>query len=321
VAFETGTATSVNDFFQKLSTFAQANGWTEDHSDYVTNRRLSIHRNNTFVQFNWDPAASANVGIYQSTAFTGAGTAPGNHTGDSGQGVVSNTNATIATGRFVALVNTTMTYWFFEDDFYLHCVAETSAGVAVHFGMGLLDKFGDNWTGGDYAYGHKNGASGSASNSAIQADASYLLDALCTSNAFMASLKMTGIPSQAVGTWGIVGAVTSPGTDRGGTARSKVYGGYRGNGLARSIGRIGSSNAQGLVAMYPIGVLAQTSTSDLYFLGTLPDVRGINIQSFALGDTIVIGGDDWLVFPSRVKGEFNSTSTSKYQGIAYKKVP
>jgi hypothetical protein len=91
--------------------------------------------------------------------------------------------------------------------------------------------------------------------------------------------------------------------------------------MARAFGRIGSSNAQGLVPGYPITCFAQTGASDLYFLGSMPDVRGINIQYYVGGDTITIDGDDWVMFPSRIKGEFNSSGTSKYQGMMYKKVP
>lgn len=322
MAFENGIATSIIDLFQKLSTFAVANGWTEDHSDYVTNRRLQIHRSTLYTQFNWDPATPANVGIYHSTGFTGSGTAPGNQAGDSGQGVVSNTNATIATGRHVALDNDSNQYWFFEDDTYIHIVVETATGTYAHFGMGILDKFGDNWTGGEYAYGVKQGSL-NAANGAIDPAGSYLLDAL-TNNAnlaFMASLHMSGIPNQAAGVWGVVGVATAPGNDRGGTARSKVYGGYRGNTMARAFGRIGSSNAQGLVPGYPITCFAFTSTADLYYLGAMPDVRGLNIQYYVGGDTVTIGSDDWIVFPSRIKGEFNSSGTSKYQGMMYKVVP
>lgn len=321
MSYEASQSTSMIDFFTKLSTFAVANGWTEDHSDYVTNRRLAIHRSTVYVQFNWDSATPANVGVYQSTGFTGSGTAPGNHTGDSGQGVVSNTNATIATGRHVALDNDTNNYWFFESDTYLHAVVEVTSGVFAHFGMGILSKFGDNWTGGEYAYGVKQGSL-VASNGAIDAAGSYLLDGLTSNSnvAFMASLKMSGIPNQGASTWGVVGgAITTPGNDRGGSARSKVYGGYRANTMARAFGRIGSSNAQGLVPGYPITCFAQTSTSDLYYLGSMPDVRGINMQYYVAGDEVTIGGDTWVIFPSRQKSEFN-TAGSKYQGIMYKKV-
>ena len=338
MAFQTGQSTSMIDLFQKLSLFATTGGagppgWTENFSDYSTNRRLFLSKSTLFISWNWDPATPANVGIYQATGFINGTTAPGNHTGDSGQGIVSNSNATLATGRFIPLDDDTNTYWFFEHDTYLHVVVQTSTSpiTFAHFGMGILNpKFGDNWTGGEYCYGHKNTASVSASNNAIQSDATYLLDGLLsTSNlAFGASLKMSGIPNQGASIWGIsfagvadVGAGgDSAGTDRGGSARSRVYGGYRGNGLGRAVGRIGSSNAEGLVDMYQINAFAQTTASKLFFLGTMPDVRGINIQYFSGGDEVVIGGDTWVLFPSRIKGEFNSASTSKYQGIAYKKV-
>ena len=37
MAYETGTATSHDDFFTKMATFIEANGWTRDEFDAVTN--------------------------------------------------------------------------------------------------------------------------------------------------------------------------------------------------------------------------------------------------------------------------------------------
>jgi len=61
--------------------------------------------------------------------------------------------------------------------------------------------------------------------------------------------------------------------------------------------------------------------TNFYFLGFMPDIRGMNIGQFAPKDTVVIGSDTWQVFPSSQKTTAAVTNASKNQGIAYKQVP
>ena len=210
MAYSIGTATNIGDLFTKLSSFAQAQGWTED---YAASDRLFLHKSTVYVAYRWDSGAPLNVGIYHALGFTSSGTAPGSHTDDSGQGAVSGTDATIAAARSVLLVNSSMAYWFMAGTTYLHVVVRLATNDYRHFGCGILNpKIGDAWTGGEYCYGWRwNAASSDVSNLAVRTDSSMLLDALGTEPAFAGSLHLESIPNQAAGKWGLVGATLSGG--------------------------------------------------------------------------------------------------------------
>jgi len=326
----TGTANDIPDLFTQLATFAQAHGWTKDSSG-VNTERLFLHHTASatcYTSFRWDSGAPQYVGIYHALGYINSSTAPGSHTNDSGQGVISGTNATIGTGRHAKLTNAPMPYWFFQSDanaatHYIHCVAQVADGECVHFGFGAISKVGDLWTGGEYAYGSAYKAT-DTHGSAVNSDSSYLLDGLCDSSSgapFRASLHIEGIPGQAVGKWGVVGnfASANAGTDRGATARTKTLGGFRGGAIARAFGRIGSNNQLGLVPIYPIAAATLTEADAVIrILGEINDVGGMNIQAYELGDTMLIGADTWYVFPTKKKSGDNVTGSTYYSGIAYR---
>lgn len=337
VNFSTGTATSVSDMMTKLSTFAVANGWTQD---YAASDRLFLHSRvvpdmaRVYVAFRWASSIPVNVAIYHALGFTTSSTDPGNHTNDSGQGVISGVDATIPNGRHVPLVNGSMTYWFFEQhdsaanyNDRLNVVVKVATNDYRHFGCGGLNKTGVGWTGGEFAYGWRwNDASSDVDDLAIRADSNMLLDGLGTEFAYGASVHMENFPNQEgglSGKWGVCGNVFSagPGNDRVGIARTQLFGGFRGGGIAREF-PWQSNNQAGLVPLYPITVHANVNgAGDLYFLGTMPGVRGVDLAFFAPEDTITIGAETWMLFPSRARGVWDgSTKTTLYQGIAYRRV-
>lgn len=324
MSYEAGTATNIADLFTKLSTFAVANGWTQDHA---ASDRLFLTRSTCSVAFRWSTTTPTCAGVYQHTAFISSGTDPGNHTNDSGQGNISGTNATLLTGRHVPLVDSTMRYWFFEFDTYLHIVAEGAGTLtAAHFGFGILDKRG-TWTGGEYAYGWRIDPAGGTGDSAIRSASTHLLDGLAAAVAtrpFVATVHCEGLPNQtASGKWGLAwgGVIADTSTDRGGTARESLQGGFRGGPVARTFGRHGGSINSGIVPIYPVGVWYDDRTlARWHELGWMLDVRGVNMRNFAFADEIAIGADTWVVFPSRYKTSVSSSGSTRNQGIAYKKV-
>lgn len=325
MSYENGTASDIADLFSKLKTFATGTPGWNDSSLTPTTDRLGLDDGSTYVQFRWDTSTPANVGIYQSLGITSAATDPGNHTDDSGNGAISGTNSVLDDERHVALVDSSMLYWFFEDDSYIHVVAETNSTPPesyAHFGFGAITKVGD-WTGGQYVYGWRKDPAGGSSDSAVRVLSSMLLDGAADSsapgdmNGYVATLHIEGLPNQtASGKWAIVwGDIGSEGTDRGGTGRDTVQGGFRGGPVARPFARFSSNSEKGLSHFYPI-TLWYREGSNAYYLGEQPDVRGVNIEFFAPGDELVIGSDTWVIFPSHRK---DSTGT-RFQGIAYKKV-
>ncbi len=320
MAFETGTATSISDLFTKLSTFAVANGWTEDHA---ASDRLFLHRNTVYVAFRWASASPVHVGIYQALGFISSGTNPGAHTDDSGNGAVSGTDNVLDDERNVNLVDSTMTYWFFEDDVYIHVVAEVSTGVYRHFGFGEIAKLG-TWTGGEYCYGWRLDPTVASSTGAVLAGTSMLLDGLAgggTMNGYAATIHIEGAPGEGGSSkWGVIwgNPGVSVGNDTGGNARVYVQGGFRSGPHAVPFGRFSGQTTEGLIPAYPIHVWYKNpSTADYYPLGYMEGVRGVNIRYIAPEQEVVIGSDTWVFFPTEQKTSLRTDN----QGIMYLKVP
>ena len=325
MVYDAGISADIADLFSDLATFATGSpGWTDD--GLTGGNRLGLHKNNVYVQFRWDGSTPANVGIYQSLGIVAVGTDPGLQTDDSGNGAVSGTNATLATERHVPLVNSSMNRWFFEDDNYIHIVAETSSGEYRHFGFGELLETGDaDYTGGEYIYGwlyDLAGAGGSGS-SALRLDSSHLLDGRASGtglNVRVATIHIEGLPGQAgVTKWGVVwGSNSTQGNDTAGNPRSFVQGGFRAGPYARALGRFSSDPSEkGLLHFYPIRCFYREG-SNVRDLGTMPAVAGCNIEFFEGGQEVSVdgGSETWVVFPSKVKQAVGS----RHQGIAYQKV-
>lgn len=324
--YETSQATNIADLFGKLYTFATANGWTGDENGATV---VALTKGTCSVAFRWASSSPTCAGVYQHLTYTSSATDPGNHTNDSGQGSVSGTDATLLAGRHVVLPNSSMQYWFFEDDTYIHVVVETATGRFAHFGFGILDKLG-TWTGGAYSYGNRHDQLGGTSDLAVRPLLSYLLDGAAgvssptTVRPFCATIHMESMPNQtANGKWALAwaGGNANTGTDRATVARANVQGGFRGGPVARSFGRYGGAPSNGLVPMYPIVCYYDDpSNARWYEIGRMPDVRGFNVKYYSGGDEIVIGADTWVVFPARYKTIISSAGGTRNLGIAYKKV-
>lgn len=336
--FESSQFTSTDDLIRtKLNTFLLAHGWLQDESALG---RYAAHVDSLFMSFRWDTAISTgehNVGVYHALGWVAA-TDPGNHTNDSGQGVVSGTNGTGSTqiggGRNADVDNGTHTYWFFLQDSapkHVHVVVEHAAGVAYrHFGMGHLSKLG-TWTGGEYAYADRHSSVGGTS-AAMLADSTTLLDGFASGTAihngttigrsYLASVHMEGMPGQvANGRWGLCWDGGTPAlNDRGSPAAARAWvagGGFRAGLVAAPHARPRSTPLQGLIPLYPISPLYKHLTLEqLYPIGTMPNIRGINVANYAGGDVVTVGAESWVVFPARQKGAHPGT---RNQGIAYRK--
>ncbi len=335
MAFETGQAADIPDLIAKLSTFLQANGWTEDQRDN-TAKQFAFHKGTVYFSGRWGSDTANIMSLHQALGYTG-GNAPGNHPNDSGQGynaTSSQTRTNLFTERNVDFVGTGPypNYWFFEKDAspaYIHVVVEVSTGLFVHFGSGTLSKFGD-WTGGEYLYGHYHP---STNNNELLGDSSIGLDGLGNSTSSTdedryATLHIEGLESQAVsGKWGVVWARdTSLGTDTAAVARAFIQGGLRGGPIASDFGFFAGSPTTGLIPGYPIalwhvnGDVGVGTGTKVRLLGYQADVRGVNIRHFSPAQVVPYGGDDWLVFPMSLRDINSVARGSGYLGIAYKKV-
>ncbi len=326
MAYSNGTSTTMQNLFDNLSTFAVANGWTQDHA---AAGRLFLTKSTCSVAFRWSTTTPTVAAVYQHTAFIAAGTDPGNHTLDSGQGAISGTDATLAADRRVDLPNTTMQHWFFEGDDYIHVVVEASAGVAYrHFGFGILDKFG-TWTGGAYSYGQRHSNDGGTGTLAVRADSASLMDGLSNGTEvdnFQATLHISGLPSQGTSVWGLVSGGIPTTNDRAGNLRHWIVGGFRCGPTTGPLGRFSGTPLQGILPLTPLNLFyRRPSASILNPLGTMPAVAAVNMKNYVGGQEVAVGGDTWVLFPTREKGSgaagTGTGNGTRNQGIAYLKNP
>lgn len=336
MAYENSTAADISDLMTKLSTFATANGWTLNESG--SDRRF-LSKNNVYVSFRWATTSPTAVAIYQATGYA-AGPAPGSQANDSGNGYVPGTfnDANVKTSRYVPMTNSSMTYWFFENDAspaYIHVVVTldgTASNKFAHFGFGELTKQG-TWTGGEYAYGQYVPTSNQGNDIANTSEQfSCVLDgglgasSPTTYRTFAATLRMENLPGQAASTrWGVVYGGDTPGTDRSGSnVRYNIQGGFRAGPVAATFARFMTTSTTGLTAMYPINLYYDrglvSSVRQWYPLGYMADVRGIDITNYSEGQELTVGADTWVVFPASYKIAVSSVNATKNTGVAYKKV-
>lgn len=343
MGFINESVSSMSDFISKLDTFLVSEGWTSDELN-LAGGEWAISRGTIFLQARWDTGTPNYLGIYHSLGFISTATLPGNQTDDSGNGAISGTDATLQTQRGTFITNTPVQYWAFTSTgapHYFHIVVQQDSNPDfLHFGSGLLDKIGD-WTGGEYAYGHRQ-QTGFTNSVAILPGSSILLDGLSADagapqpsnmEEYVATVHVEGLPNQVgggSGKWGVTmgnqgGA--NLGTDRAAVARNRLIGGFRGSMIARAFGRFAATGVEGLIPMYPIAVWYEDVTNVtvvlpvLMLLGYQQDVRGVSIENFVGGDIVDIGGDDWYLFPTQRKFISGAlTNTSGYQGIAYRRI-
>lgn len=322
----------MSDFASKLDAFAVANGWTQDEFNASTGR-FALSRtdgdDDVFVSFRWDTSNAQTLAIYNALAWTGS-TDPGAHTNDSGNGVISGSQASLGGGRGMFLTSASQ-WWGFANDHYVHFVVEIDAGgpVYIHGGFGVLDKIGD-FVGGAYAYGYRH-VSGVSSFVAVHQDTSVLLDGVANGagdQGFFATVHIEGLQNQlggGSGMWAVScgnQGVLDLGNDRAAVARSKIQGGFRGGPIPAAMGRFSGTQSESHQPMYPmLSWYVDTTTGDTHPLGFQKDTRGINIANWVAGDVINIGGENWQVFPTRRKWLSGAlTATSGHQGIAYRQV-
>lgn len=344
MAFTNQLTTSTADFFSKLDTFLTANGWTV-HRDAVAGE-FAADKNPTgsvWVTFGaqWDTSNAQYVGIYQwhgqtydTTGVTGS--VPYDQDDDSGNGAASTTNATLGGQRsvnFGATGTGVEEMWVFEDTNYFHCVIRRDTNIYEHFGAGYLSKTND-WTGGEYCYGHRRDVTFSAGRGVEQRTAMILLDAITADDSgasfnnaeeWVATLHIEGMDDQTTEKWGVVMGTTQPsanlGTARNADGRIHVLGGYRGSFLPSALGMYAGSIGRGLVPFVPVlvGHWNRTTNDIRWPLGQMEAVAMCSIRNFTAEQEVVVGGDTWVVFPAYQVGA-SAAGQSRNLAVAYKQV-
>lgn len=330
MAFQTGTSTSIENLLTQLSTFLQANGWTEEFFNTITADVGSIgfSKNSIFVSFQYTEATDGGVmAVYQATAADPSPTTdPWTATGDSGNGNQTNTPASFDLGRSVNLfAGPHTTFFFFENDSapaYVNIVVEVDAGRYRHFGFGEIDKIGD-WSGGEYVFAHK----WDQNSSRIDDPRSGFHDIGIDANTFQAqaaTMRVSGYPGEPdVATEWANFIDGNAGNDSAGNPRWEAIGGWRGSREFSAFHgiRISLGSAYKPLIPVPLELLDRGPAPDLVRrVGFQADVRMVNIANIDPGQVINIAGDDWYFFPW-VRKQFlkNNTEESWNAGVAYRR--
>lgn len=338
MAFQTGTSSSIENLMTQLSTFAQANGWTQDGftAEGANGGRLLLSKNAIFVAWVWFEATDGGVMACAMNTSNDDTADPWLSTGDDGA-MYSNPDgfpASIDSRRCVnQFAGPHVAYWFFENDSnpaYIHVVVEVDTNRFRHFGFGELEKIGD-WAGGEYSYGHF-WAQGTTSidDPANGAHAYGLGDGGSPNNTnYAASMKAQGLDEMIAldggSTWMMLnGAGSWPASiDRAGTDRGRGMGSSRQGGAGSGFAHYRLSQLTAFKPLIPQPVfMANTSLApdQVMLLGTQPDVRMVNMANIEPGEVLTVAGEDWYCFPWVVKKrDLDNTEESWNAGTAYRR--
>lgn len=143
MAYQTGTAKTLNELLTKLAEFAQTQNWVIDKA---ANNEIYLHNNVGF----WSCGLDGDSNLFLTYVNTGFNKSkivsdqPGTSKKNAYQEVNTATSQ-LHNGNYVS-------YDFFGTSQYLHIVVQIEANKFRHFGFGILDKEGV-YVGGQYAFG------------------------------------------------------------------------------------------------------------------------------------------------------------------------
>ena len=313
MAYETASASSVNDLIDKLRIFALANGWTVDFngsSGLGTGIAVLLHKGGVYVGFATNTATGTSedpgprVLTYYYTGPYSSGSGPLAQAGHSGT-----TDTNNMPGPFQA-------YHFFASGTYLHVVVEVAPGSFRHFGVGVLEKAGSVTT-GVYAHG------------------SFWNYATVYVSSFLSSFNSMPFDDQAynnVAKSTVIRCDSDAISPRHGrvvdSASGSVCGGYRRSSAGTNsaayvsgLAHFGPSALTGRAPLLPLFCSVFRPSGNLSIIGAPPDLRAVRIDNIAPGELITLGPDDWKVFPAIRKNGVSGQENSNAYGYAYRVVP
>jgi len=332
MAYETGTATGPEDLLDKLFTFAATNGWTINEA--TTGSQGHMTRGTISLGFYY---TSSILKLYPSTGYTSTSpvTLPDVQAGVAYNDTLATTNTGITVNEMTGPYDA---YYFFESDTYMHVVVLTNNNRYRHFGCGLMVQAG-SFNGGAYFTGHDHSQNASYignpdSGEHMQPYSGYTPNTGTYQGMWVHGRKATSPETALSGAphadtkWY---AARNPNyTDGDGVEVGELQiSGTMANRSA-SVLSVGPSLFNGFTPLVPINLFinddtptSPTTPEQIYPLGSVPDVRCVNIQGFTDGQQVTIGSDIWFVFPVSKRG-IDVTSPLEERtgnhGLAYKKV-
>lgn len=301
MAFENGSATSMADLLSKLRTFISTNlAWTENNFDGTN---LQVSNGNSYFNLRATTTLSTDTSLTNGGPGIGGVPSTGYDAGaawDEQPGAAVNRQY-VALGTFAE--NSVPEYWFFTDDSsYVHVVAFSGIGtVYTHLSFGDVTKFG-TFTGGTYMASGSIFDNGSAESrifgNAFGGAFIVRADIDSTTNFWYGSQNPDNEAGQGAGEGrSVLGIMNDLDT---------FY--------AALLTRGNAHDGKGV--LLPVWVAVERTFSDRYSpLGLFKDVKALNLGKAIPGTSMVLGSDEWVLFPS------NSQAHISDYGIAYKKIP
>lgn len=290
--YETGISTGPADLLSKLNTFAVANGWT---NGAATGGNV-LSKNGVYCGLTTDADeifARGALGYNGSNAWNA-------QTNNSGLTVAIN----CGTGPFTA-------YHLFAGDElgceYLNLVVEYAAGRFRHLAIGQMIKHG-SYTGGTYVDGVNWNNSTSYQNNPESGNHQVICDANTGSGTghFWCDYDAKSNNWQRV--------ITTAGT-------GNALGSARSNGMGQMFPNLGVQNWNLRNNLAPLTYFANRASNLRSPVGRIPNMRILGINNLEPGETLSIGGVDWMCFPivQRTEGsQPNTVETSGFYGYAYR---
>ena len=309
MSYQTGSATSVQNFLQILSTFLIANGYTVNRQDNDgTFERLNIEKNgNNYNLYGDDDAILLTLSSSYAAVDKGL---QADETPD-GKNEIRRCDANdIASGAFSS-------YHIFYDQDFVHVVIEAESGTFNHIVFGEIAKYG-TWTGGAYIDTvHWNTSVSYIDVPDSPSQHSKLAHGYTSTHA--RSTAYLNYDRDAANTYvSLNGNVSTVDLILSGSAHIDA---------SSSIGNMfifhqATPTAQtSRVISTPLEIYVSKGTEGLKeMMGYLPFTRSINIQ---LLNTLDVVDTDWVVFPQKVKRDptiRDDQNNSGFYGYAIKKV-
>lgn len=304
MAYETGTSTDVTDLLDKIRVFAIGIGYTVNR--WVASGDgfdLSLyHADCGYINFQSEITATT-INAVPSTGFN-VGNDFYNQPGTA-------TTSSIGVTRTNGLIGPFQNYKLFGTTEYIHAVVEISPGLFANFGFGILDKA---WvfTGGLYSYGTHY-----STNS--RENPEYIYHQIPFANGYSqpAMENWVQCDQEGVSPYWFSG-------DRSQTYYMRTtmceYDSVR----SRHLFLNGINDASAVPPLFPIEILTKTATNQSRFIGSVRDVRTINMTNIQPGQTITLGSDVWFAFPIKRKIVGPNPPSGEYSsgiyGMAYKQI-
>lgn len=299
MAYQTGSATGIDDLLDKLRLFLTSNGWTQnlfqpDGDGY----RLHLYKGAQFVNFRstqTDPPSGtdgldAHIWVNGSEGFDG---------GAAWDAQPNASPSSLLRDMPGALPN----YWFFANGDCCYVVVEKSVGAFMHMAFGLLEK---------------NGMDVAQSGAFIQAcyippsatpdvtNAAVLFDAGQSSSNYPNHIRVDvdGVN----GTWVEFSSSAS--------LTPRALGPCRKKGLNEDLIRAQPNTFCQRTVLLPMPVLVNRPSNLYSIIGYPPDIAQCVINLHTPADELTLGADTWVIFPWATRGD----TFGGMNAYAYRKV-